>query len=49
MLKSLDVSFNSIQHLPEEIGSATSLVKYELLFIVAFPLSIYSLLVTLFL
>lgn len=28
MLKSLDVSCNSIQEIPEEIGSAASLVKY---------------------
>lgn len=28
MLKSLDVSFNSILEIPEEIGSAASLVKY---------------------
>ncbi|XWS11066.1 hypothetical protein CRYUN_Cryun38cG0051700 [Craigia yunnanensis] len=29
MLKSLDVSFNSIVAIPEEIGSATSLVKFD--------------------
>lgn len=28
MLKSLDVSFNLIGKIPEEIGSATLLVKY---------------------
>lgn len=28
MLKSLDVSFNSIMEIPEEIGSTVSLVKY---------------------
>lgn len=31
MLKSLDVSFNSIVEIPEEIGSAASLVKYVFL------------------
>ena len=42
MLKSLDVSFNSILKIPEEIGSATSLVKYLsfffLFFLFSFPL-----------
>ena len=33
LLKSLDVSFNSIQLLPEEIGSAISLVKYVFIFL----------------
>lgn len=28
MLKSLDVSFNLLVELPEEIGSVTALVKY---------------------
>lgn len=35
-LKMLDVSFNSIVKLPEEIGSAASLVKYAVFFRVNF-------------